>query len=152
MSEANLTIPALPAAGRTISRKTVLRASVVAAMIGGGVIAMHTIEHAFEFHFSKTPMPLNKPLPLLKKEFGVPTRYLAEGFDENMSEAILEVLGTREYLLRNYRDLQKAPGDPAENLKINLNYYAIGSAVSSPTIPNGALSNSSSFSSRVCGA
>jgi hypothetical protein len=115
-----------------VSRKTFIRALVVAVVIAAGILTMHVIERAGHFTFVKRPMPLARPLALLSKHFGPSERYIDEGYDENMEEAIVEVLGTRDYLLRTYRDTQKA-GQPDELLKLNLNYYPIGSA--SPHVP-----------------
>jgi len=116
-----------------ISRRTLIRAVVVAAVIAIGVVSVHAIESALNLHFTKERMYLARPLPLLSKEFGVSGRYIAEGYDVNLDEAIVEVLGTRDYLQRTYHDREKTAGNPAEFLYLNLNFYGIGS--SSPHVP-----------------
>src|ERR1035437_4509320 len=125
--------PLDPQALAALAKKTMIRAIVVAVVIAAGVFSVHALEASFGLHFSKVPKRLSQPLPFLSKELGIPARYIAEGYDVNLDEAIVEVLGTRDYLQRCYRDLDKAEGDPGKVLFLNLNYYAIGS--STPHVP-----------------
>ena len=131
MSQLNMQAPG-GAELALLSRKTFVRAVVAALVIAAGIASMKIIERAGHFTFVKRPMPLSKPLALLSKRLGSPERYIAEGYDENLEEGIMEVLGTHDYLLRTYSDTKK-PGDPTDTLKLNLNYYPVGS--SSPHVP-----------------
>jgi hypothetical protein len=113
------------------TRRTMLRVFGVAAILAGGYVGCLTLERALNLTFDKPPMPLSKPLFEMSKQLA--GRYEAEGPDEIMDEETVDVLGTKDYLLRGYTDLTKHPGDVGELLKLNLNYYATGNA--SPHVP-----------------
>ena len=118
-----------------ISRQTFWRAVVAGAVILAGVLVINGAERAFHLTFDKPPMPLAKAFPLLSKELGSPVRYVARGLlvpeesDSTMPEDQLEVLETRQYLLRRYVDLRKPVGDPTAALHVNLNYYPKGNSI-----------------------
>jgi hypothetical protein len=119
---------------KEVSRGMFLRAVVAAVVIAVGAGAVYSVEKSLGLTFDKPPMPLQQPLALLNKNIGgIPARYVAEGEDRTMTEEILEVLGTREYLLRRYVDLRQPAESPTSALHVNLNYYATGS--STPHVP-----------------
>jgi len=125
---------------KALSRRTLLRVIIAGAVIVAGVVTMNVVEKAFNLTFNKPPMPLQKPLTLLEKTLGDPPgRYVAEGQlvadapDSTMTEDVLEVLGTKDYLLRRYVDRKQPAGSPTAALHLNLNYYATGG--STPHVP-----------------
>src|SRR5690349_6733503 len=99
-----------------LSRGMFLRAVVAALVVAGGVVTVRAVERGLNLTFDKPPMPLSQPLSFLSKEIGGPAggpaRYVATGLDRTMTEDVLEVLGTREYLLRRYTDTKKPAEDP----------------------------------------
>jgi hypothetical protein len=116
-----------------VSRRTFMRAVVVAALIATGTAGMYTLERALHLTFDKPPMPLRKPLAQMKRQLGAGPRYVADRPDDTMEEDILQVLGTRDYLLREYTDTTKGSSQPGAALKLNVNYYPTGSAT--PHVP-----------------
>jgi len=117
----------------SMTKRAVIRAVLVAAVIAVSLVVVDLLEVSLRLTFDKPPAPLTKPLPMLKDELGNPVRYRAAGPDENMDPEVVEVLGTKDYLLRNYRDLQKKPSELGNKLALNLNYYSMGSAT--PHVP-----------------
>jgi hypothetical protein len=127
----NLAVPAADPRKKRLTQSTFLRAMIVAGFLATGVGAMHAVERMYNLTFDKPPMPLSKPLILLEKN--IAHRYVAEGFDASMSEEVVAVLGTKDYLLRRYVDKTKPSNDPTASLNMNLNYYATGD--STPHVP-----------------
>jgi hypothetical protein len=121
--------PAAPAA----SRKAFARALVTAGILAAGVLAVTGLERALHATFDKPPAPLRKNLDQLKKTLGAPPRYEASGADLVLDPDTVQTLGTKDYLLRQYRDRTVSPGAPGEFVNLNLNYY--GSGDSSPHVP-----------------
>jgi hypothetical protein len=115
-----------------VSRRTFVRALVVAAVIAAGWAGVLTLERSLHLSFDKPPMPLRKPLSQMAKHLGG-GRYITEHPDETMPEDVLQVLGTRDYLLRAYTDTTKPASDPGAMLALNVNYYATGN--STPHVP-----------------
>jgi hypothetical protein len=113
------------------TRRTMVRVFAAAAIMAGGYAGSVTLEKSLHLTFDKPPMPLSKPLFEMSKQLG--GRYVAEGPDEIMDEETVDVLGTKDYLLRTYMDTTKHAGDVGQELKLNLNYYATGNA--SPHVP-----------------
>ena len=113
------------------TRRTMLRVFAAAAIMACGYAGSITLEKALHLTFDKPPMPLQKKLYEMAKQLG--GRYTADGPDEIMDEETVDVLGTKDYLLRAYTDTTKHPGDVGATLKLNLNYYATGN--SSPHVP-----------------
>jgi hypothetical protein len=129
-----MTTAAAPSTNSRIAaatRRTMLRVFVVAAIMGGGYLGSITLERALHLTFDKPPMPLSKPLSEMSRQLG--GRYTADGPDEVMDEETVDVLGTKDYLLRAYTDTTKSAGQVGATLKLNLNYYATGNA--SPHVP-----------------
>ncbi|MGN6367202.1 MAG: exosortase-associated EpsI family protein [Phycisphaerae bacterium] len=116
-----------------VSRRTFVRALCVAGLIAAGTVAMHTLEASLHLTFDKPPMPLRKPLSQMKKQLGEGPRYVANRPDDALEEDILQVLGTRDYLLREYTDTTKKSDQPGATLDLNVNYYPTGSAT--PHVP-----------------
>ncbi len=114
-----------------LTQKAMRRAGIVAGIMIAGYVGMSVLEKSLHLTFEKPPMPLTKPLAEMKRSLG--GRYSAEGPDEVMPEDTVDVLGTKDYLLRTYKDTTKGPGDVGAALKLNLNYYATG--VGSPHVP-----------------
>ncbi len=113
------------------TRKTVMRACVVAGLLVLGFVGSNLLESSLHLTFDKPPMPLKKPLSELSKQLG--GQYTAEGPDEVMDDETVDVLGTKDYLLRTYTDLMKHSGEVGTKLKLNLNYYSTGNA--NPHVP-----------------
>ncbi|HUO09587.1 MAG TPA: exosortase-associated EpsI family protein [Phycisphaerae bacterium] len=120
------------AAVAAVSRKTFVRALVVAAMIGAGWVGVQTLERSLNLSFDKPPMPLRKPLSQMVKRLGE-GRYVADRPDDTMEEDVLQVLGTRDYLLRAFTDTKKQSNEPGSTLALNVNYYPTGN--STPHVP-----------------
>jgi hypothetical protein len=116
-----------------VSRRTLVRAVVVAAIIAVGTAAMYALEQSLHLTFDKPPMPLRKPLAQMDRHLGPGGRYSADRPDNAMEEDILQVLGTRDYLLREYTDNTKKTNEPGSTLDLNVNYYPTGSAT--PHVP-----------------
>lgn len=83
------------------------------------------------FTLEKPPAPLNKPLEDLAKKFGP---YEQVGTDRQLDAEVIESLGTKDYLLRQYRDTSKKPEELGAFISLNLNFYASGSAT--PHVPD----------------
>jgi hypothetical protein len=118
--------------GALLTRKAMVRAGLIAGILIAGYVGMSVLERSLHLTFEKPPMPLTKPLAEMKKALGG-GRYVADGPDEVMSEDVVDVLGTKDYLLRTYTDTTKGPNEIGAGLKLNLNYYATG--VGSPHVP-----------------
>jgi len=116
-----------------VSRKTLYRTVLVAALLALGTLGMRVLENSLHLTFDKPPMPLVKPLAQVKRHLGVGPRYVADRPDDAMEEGTLQVLGTKDYLLRQYTDVTKQTGQPGSILSLNVNYYATGS--STPHVP-----------------
>jgi hypothetical protein len=116
-----------------MSRQAVRRAVVAAVLVGLCVVGVNLLERLLGLTFDKPPMPLTKSLTALSANFGSPRQYTMDGTDQFLSEAFLDVLGTKDYLLRTYRDTQKSPGELGQRLSLNLNYYDTGAAT--PHVP-----------------
>jgi len=118
----------------TLSGKPqMIRLLLVAALLGAAAVGLVVIPRALGMTLDKPPMPLPKPLTSLSKRLGTPVRYIAEGPDRLMNADVLEALGTKDYLLRDFRDTKKREGEPGYELSLNLNYYASGNAT--PHVP-----------------
>ena len=116
-----------------VSRRTFVRGFVVAAMTAMGTGAMYTLQQSLHLTFNKPPMPLRKPLAQMNRRLGPGGRYTADRPDNAMEEDILQILGTRDYLLREYTDNTKTSNEPGITLDLNVNYYPTGSAT--PHVP-----------------
>ena len=116
-----------------ISRRTLIRAIAVAALIALGTVTMQAMEKSLHLTFDKPPMPLRKPLAQANRRLGPGPRYVADRPDDALEEDILQVLGTRDYLLREYTDTAMKSEEPGAKLKLNVNYYPTGSAT--PHVP-----------------
>ena len=121
------------------AKGTLMRTFIAAGVVAAGAVALHAAVAALDWTINKPPMPLRQPLTSLTKELGVGVLYRAEatGSDRLMDEASLEVLGTRDYLLREFLDQRKiveGEGVMGAKLMVNINYYASGS--SSPHVPD----------------
>jgi len=116
-----------------ISRQTTLRAIIVAALIIAGIASMSILQSSLQLTFNKPPMPLpHQVLNVLPRQFAA-ARYIAEGTDEILDEAVMEILSATDYLIRDYRDTRKTAGDPTQLLRLNMNDYGTGSAT--PHVP-----------------
>jgi hypothetical protein len=115
-----------------LTRRAMFRTGLIAGILIAGYAGMSVLERSLHLTFEKPPMPLTKPLVEMKKVLGG-GRYVADGPDEVMSEDVVDVLGTKDYLLRTYTDTTKGPNEIGSALKLNLNYYATG--VGSPHVP-----------------
>lgn len=121
------------AAYTAMARQAMRRAAAAAVLVGLCVGAVNVLEYALGLTFNKPPMPLSKSLSLLSPQLGSPVAFIAVEPDGNMDADVLDVLGTKEYLLRSYRDVEKKPGEIGERLFVNLNYYDTGEAT--PHVP-----------------
>jgi hypothetical protein len=115
-----------------VSRRTFVRALVVAAVIATGWAGVQTLQRSLHLSFDKPPMPLRMPLSQVARHLGG-GRYVAEHPDDTMEEDVLQVLGTRDYLLRVYTDTTKPSNEAGATLALNVNYYATGN--STPHVP-----------------
>ena len=113
-----------------MTRRTIMRAVIVAIVVGGGVTTASVLQRVFNQTFEKPPMPLSKALPELSREIG---NYKTFGPDGNMDAETVDVLGTKDYLVRTYSDSLKKPGEVGEKFYLNLNYYSTGEAT--PHVP-----------------
>ncbi len=111
--------------------RTELAIWVAAAILFAGLVSMYTAQAYFNVVLTKLPAPLQKPLPTLPTRMG---RWKKWGRDQRLSPEIVQVLGTRQYLLRTYRKI----GLPLTSLRslvtLNLNFYSKGDAT--PHVPN----------------
>lgn len=111
-----------------------IRAGLVAVVIlGGGLISLAWAQWKMKIVLQKTPTPLQAPLPSLPRTLGVfkvPAGYA----DERLSAETMAVLGTHDYLIRQYEDTAMPPGSPGSLVQINLNYYPTDFAT--PHVPN----------------
>lgn len=133
----------------TIPRSVAVATGVAIALLALGICGLTVAQKAFDVVLEKPPAELSKPFSELSRTFGENTRYTAVGPDRTLDKEIVAVLGTEDYLLRNYQDSQKRDGDLGRELSLNLNFYATGSAT--PHVPevcwagNGLNLHSSSF-------
>jgi hypothetical protein len=116
-----------------VSRKTLYRTVLVAVLLALGTVGMRVLENSLQLTFDKPPMPLVKPLAQVKRHLGMGSQYVADRPDDAMEEGTLQVLGTKDYLLRQYTDVTKQTGQPGAILALNVNYYSTGS--STPHVP-----------------
>ncbi|MEI8198173.1 MAG: hypothetical protein WCI73_19955, partial [Phycisphaerae bacterium] len=114
-----------------VQKQTLTRAWVVAIVLALGAISMIVAERVFNRVLVKDPAPLNKPLAELAQKIGP---YVAVGEDRKLDAEIVAGLGTEDYLLRQYQDTRKKPGELGSYVSVNLNYYASGSAT--PHVPD----------------
>jgi len=121
------------ARGTAISRRTLLRSILVPAAILAGILAVDALETAMHATFDKPPAPLRMPLDQIPRQLGTPARYVATNPDQVMDEEMVATLGTSNYVVREYDDTSKKPGEPGTGVNFNVNYYATGS--SSPHVP-----------------
>ena len=117
----------------SISRRTLVRSILVAAAILSGIVAVDSLEAAMHATFDKPPAPLRKPLDQIPRQLGSPLRYEATNPDEVMDEEMVATLGTSNYVVRQYSDISRKPGELGDAVNFNVNYYATGS--SSPHVP-----------------
>ncbi len=110
----------------TSGRKALQRAITASVIMACGLMLVRGLEASLKLTFDKPPRALTKPLPLLTRSIGAPTRYVAEGLDGTLDPGIVETLGTKEYLLRRYVDQTKKPNEVGHDLNLNLNYYGTG--------------------------
>lgn len=115
------------------SRRAFVRTVVFGGVLLAGIGAVKALETAMHATFDKPPAPLARPLPLMPKELGDPARYVALKPDEVLDEDTVETLGTSNYLVREYADNLRHPGEPPIAVNFNVNYYATGS--STPHVP-----------------
>ncbi len=116
-----------------IPRSVIIATCLVFAIIGAGIVSLTVAQKVFSVIVDKPPAQLSKPLADLAKSFGENNRYVATGPDRTLDKEIVAVLGTEDYLLRNYRDALKHDGDLGREIALNLNFYATGSAT--PHVP-----------------
>jgi hypothetical protein len=127
------TLP-MHAAPATRSAQRSLRAAVAAALIMAfGTVALYATSYLMGWVLQKTPTPLPNPqgLAALTKRIGF---YRAIGNDRYLEPHMVQALGAKSYLLRDYGDDTKRSDDPGSILAMNLNYYDTGSA--SPHVPD----------------
>lgn len=117
----------------TIPRSVVVATGVAIFMLGLGIAGLTVAQKAFNVVLEKPPAELSKPLAELSRTLGDNNRYVSSGPDRTLDKEIVAVLGTEDYLLRNYQDTQKRDGDLGRDLSLNLNFYATGSAT--PHVP-----------------
>jgi len=92
------------------------------------VVSMTVMEKAWKLTFTKPSTPLPQyTLSVLSRQLGA-GRYVQDGADEILEETVVEVLGTNDYLIRDYRDSHKTSEDPTQTLRLNINYYGSGSS------------------------
>ena len=123
----------MSAAMTGISRRTLIRAVIGAAILGVGIATVHGLERAMHATFDKPPAPLSHPLALMKRELGNPVRYISTQPDEILSKDVVETLGTNKYLVRQYQDTTVQPGQPGRLINLNINFYESGD--STPHVP-----------------
>lgn len=116
---------------RSASKRALRNAVMATVLLAAGTGVVYGLEVWLNATFEKPPAELSKPLDQMSRKLG--TRYVAEKPDEVLSHEVIETLGTHDYLVREYRDTQAAPGAPGEFMNLNVNYYATGS--SSPHVP-----------------
>ncbi len=117
-----------------MSRAAIIRAGLVVLFIAGGYVGTTLLEKTLRITLEKPAMPLTKPLPSLPQRLGTPAiRYSADEPDRNMAPDVVAVLGTKDYLLRKYKDLTKPAGEAGDTVSLNLNYYSQGDAT--PHVP-----------------
>lgn len=123
------------AAQASPARGILMRLWFCLILMGVGTYLVSYAPTFFDARLEKTPAPLAKPLDQLPRDFlvpGKPTLVFAAGkVDGQLSEEIVEALGTHNYLLRNFT--LKGGADP-HVAALNLNYYEKGEA--SPHVPD----------------
>ena len=101
-------------------------AAIIALVIGGS--GLRAAMHALDRHLVKESVPPRVPLASLPSTIG---RWKQVGEDAVFTDTVLEVLGTKRYLDRNYA----IDGDPAKGLlHLHLAYYT-DLAGASPHVP-----------------
>jgi hypothetical protein len=118
---------------KRISRRTLIRSAAAAGILLVGVVAVRVLQAAMHATFDKPPAPLAHKLTFIKRELGHPVRYVATEPDEILEKDIVDSLGTPDYLVRQYTDTTKKPGEPGWLINLNLNYYPTGD--STPHVP-----------------
>jgi len=134
MSELIATTP------RNVNRRMMVCGVISAGLMVLGVAGLYAAQNYWNLVLNKPPAPLSKPLNALADSFGRFSKKLREddgspSHDGTLSEAIVESLGTKEYLLRTYIDSDaRENGQPPWRVALNLNYYSNGDA--SPHVPD----------------
>jgi hypothetical protein len=113
---------------------TMARFSIVCGLLGLGAVAVFLSPYLLGAELDKDPAPLSHDLILLNKELGSNPKFVAQGSDDIMQPDILDALGTKLYLLRNYAKVG-ANNKPSDDLvALNINYYEKGTAT--PHVPD----------------
>lgn len=100
-------------------------------ILAAGLVCMSAAQAWFNVVLTKRPAPLQKPLPTLPDRMG---RWKKYGRDQRLSPEIVQVLGTRQYLLRRYRKIGVPLAALDSLVTLNLNFYSKGNAT--PHVPN----------------
>lgn len=117
----------------TIPRHVIISTCIAILLLGLGIAGLDIAQRVFNVVLEKPPAALSKPLSELSRALGENNRYVSPGPDRTLDKEIVAVLGTEDYLLRNYQDTGKRDGDLGRELSLNLNFYATGNAT--PHVP-----------------
>jgi hypothetical protein len=77
-----------------------------ASLLLVSALALNVAVDRMQLHFKKQPVDLQLPLKTLPKQFGP---WLQVSIDNPLSHDMEEVLGTKEYIFRDYIDVTKVP-------------------------------------------
>lgn len=107
-----LAIALIPALRRALPRALAQPAFLAAVvLLGAAAVGLNAATEAMRLHFRKLPVPLSVPR-LDDAKQGIPTRlgaWVQVSKDEPLDKAVQEVLGTEEYIFRDYVDTRLVP-------------------------------------------
>jgi hypothetical protein len=113
---------------------TMARFSIACGLLALGAVAVLLSPYLLGAELDKDPAPLSHDLVLLDKELGVNPKFVAEGHDDIMQPDVLDALGTKLYLLRNYQKIGPNNIPTDDVVALNINYYEKGTAT--PHVPD----------------
>ena len=102
-------------------------------VLAGGAASLGLAERAFHVVLVKARTPLQMPLRKIPKTLG--DFVMRRGWvDQKLSSETVQVLGTKDYLMRKYWYRKIPYGEPGSTITLNINFYPTDFAT--PHVPN----------------